>query len=91
MKRRDLIRQLEAAGYKKERDNGGANGDRCLRQKQGAVSGAALRFLQAGAVSRRKNRLSARGKTFLHPLFLPRHRELNENTAKSILRTAGLL
>ena len=54
MKRRDLIRQLEAAGYQKERDNGGTNGDRCLRQKQGAASGAALRFLQASAVSRRK-------------------------------------
>ena len=35
----------------------GTNGDRCLRQKQGAVSGAALRFLQAPAVVRR----SARG------------------------------
>ena len=39
----------------------GTNGDRCLRQKQGAVSGAALRFLQAPAVVRSKNRLSARG------------------------------
>ena len=40
---------------------GGTNSDRCQRQKQGAVSGAALRFLQAPAAARRKNRLSARG------------------------------
>ena len=40
---------------------GGTNIDRCQRQKQGAVSGAALRFLQAPAVARRKKRLSARG------------------------------
>ena len=40
---------------------GGTNSDRCQWQKQGAVSGAALRFLQAPAVARRKNRLSARG------------------------------
>ncbi|OUQ33779.1 hypothetical protein, partial [Faecalibacterium sp. An121] len=40
------------------------NGDRVLRTKQGAVSGAALRFLQAGADPHRKNRLSARGFIF---------------------------
>src|SRR5699024_5978662 len=40
---------------------GGTNSDRCQRQKQGAVSGAALRFLQAPAVPRRKKRLRARG------------------------------
>ena len=40
------------------------NGDRVLRTKQGAVSGAALRFLQAGSDPRRKNRLSARGFIF---------------------------
>ena len=40
--------------------SGGTNSDRCQWQKQGAVSGAALRFLQAGTVPRRKNRLSAR-------------------------------
>src|SRR5699024_11922947 len=40
---------------------GGTNSDRCQRQKQGAVSGAALRFLQAGTAPRRKKRLSARG------------------------------
>ena len=40
---------------------GGTNSDRVQRTKQGAVSGAALRFLQAPAVARRKKRLSARG------------------------------
>ena len=39
----------------------GTNSDRYQWQKQGAVSGAALRFLQAPAVARRKKRLSARG------------------------------
>lgn len=39
----------------------GTNGDRCLRQKQGAVSGAALRFSQGSAADRSENRLSARG------------------------------
>lgn len=58
MKRRDLIRQLEAAGYKKERDNGGHT----IYAKEGC-----------------------------RPIPVSRHRELNENTAKSILRTAGLL
>ena len=36
--------------------------------KQGAAAGAALRFLQAGSVPRRKNRLSARGFTWYHGL-----------------------
>ena len=58
MKRRDLIRQLEAAGYKKERDNGGHT----IYAKEGC-----------------------------RPIPVPRHRVLDENTAKSILRTAGLL
>ena len=40
---------------------GGTNSDRCQWQKQGAVSGAALQFLQASAAARRKNRPSARG------------------------------
>ena len=40
---------------------GGTNSDRVQRTKQGAVSGAALRFLQAPTTARRKNRLSARG------------------------------
>ena len=39
----------------------GTNGDRVLRTKQGAVSGAALRFSQGSAADRSKNRLSARG------------------------------
>ena len=39
----------------------GSDGDRVQWTKQGAVAGAALRFLQAPAVARRKNRLSARG------------------------------
>ena len=48
-------------GRKLGSPSGGTNSDRCQWQKQGAVSGAALRFLQAGTVPRRKNRLSARG------------------------------
>ena len=40
---------------------GGTNSDRVQWTKQGAVSGAALRFLQAGTAPRRKKRLSARG------------------------------
>ena len=38
----------------------GSGGDRVQWTKQGAAAGAALRFLQAPAVVRRKNRLSAR-------------------------------
>ena len=40
----------------------GKHNDRVQWTKQGVVFGAALRFLQAGSVPRRKNRLSARGK-----------------------------
>ena len=39
----------------------GSGGDRVQWTKQGAAAGAALRFLQAPAAARRKNRLSARG------------------------------
>ena len=39
----------------------GANGDRVLRPKQGAVRGAALRFSQGRSASRSENRPSARG------------------------------
>ena len=39
----------------------GKHSDRILWMKQGAVFGAALRFLQAPSAVRRKNRLSARG------------------------------
>ena len=48
-------------GRKLGSPRGGTNSDRVQRTKQGAVSGAALRFLQAPAMARRKNRLSARG------------------------------
>lgn len=57
MKRRDLIKALESAGYRKERDNG----DHAIYAKPGA-----------------------------RPIPVPRHRELNENTAKAILKAAGL-
>lgn len=57
MKRRDLIKKLEAAGYRKQRDDG----DHTIYAKQGG-----------------------------RPIPIPRHRELNENTARAILRCAGL-
>ncbi len=58
MKRRDLIKALESAGLRKERDNG----DHTIYAKPSA-----------------------------RPIPVPRHRELNENTAKSILKAAGLI
>lgn len=57
MKRRDLIRLLEAAGYSKVRDTG----DHTIYKKAGCAI-----------------------------LQVPRHREVNENTAKAILKDAGL-
>lgn len=57
MKRRDLVRRLEGAGYRLIRDDGGH---------------------------------SVYGKHNAQPISVPRHREINENTAKTILRTAGL-
>ncbi len=57
MKRRDLIKKLEAAGYKIDREDGGHT----IYEKEG-------------------NR----------PVQVPRHREINEITAKSILKAAGL-
>ena len=39
----------------------GNGSDRIQWMKQGAAVGAALRFLQAPSLARRKNRLSARG------------------------------
>ncbi len=57
MKRRDLIKRLEAAGYRLVRDDG----NHAIYQKPNAP-----------------------------PIAVPRHREINENTAKTILRTAGL-
>lgn len=56
MKRRDLIKKLEAAGYKIDRD-----GDHTIYEKQNS-----------------------------RPIQVPKHRELNENTAKAILKAAGL-
>ena len=57
MKRRDLVKKLEAAGYKVDRDDG----NHTIYEKAGE-----------------------------RPLQVPRHREINENTAKSILKAAGL-
>lgn len=57
LKQRDLIRALEAAGYRKERDTG----DHTIYAKPGS-----------------------------RPIPVPRHREINENTANGILRAAGL-
>lgn len=57
MKRRDLIKRLEEAGYQLVRDEG----DHTVYRKLNA-----------------------------QPIAVPRHREINENTAKTILRTAGL-
>ena len=56
MKRRDLIKKLEAAGYRLDRD-----GDHSIYEKEGC-----------------------------RPVQIPRHREINENTAKAIMRAAGL-
>lgn len=57
MKRRDLIKKLEAAGYTVDRDDG----DHTIYEKEGS-----------------------------RPLQVPRHREINEITAKAILKAAGL-
>ena len=57
MKRRDLIKKLEAAGYRIDRDNG----DHTVFEK-------------------------AEGR----PIQVPRHREINEMTARAILKAAGL-
>lgn len=56
MKRRDLIKKLEAAGYRLDRD-----GDHTIYKKEGC-----------------------------RPVQVPRHREINENTARAILKVAGL-
>lgn len=57
MKRRDLIKQLEANGYRKVRDNG----DHTI------FKASDKRAVQ-----------------------VPRHNEINEKTAKQILKVAGL-
>ena len=56
MKRRDLIKKLESAGYKADR-----NGDHTIYEKEGK-----------------------------RPVQVPRHREINENTARAILKVADL-
>lgn len=56
MKRRDLIKKLEAAGYIADRD-----GDHTVYEKTGS-----------------------------RPVQVPKHREVNENTARAILKAAGL-
>ena len=57
MKKRDLIKQLEQAGFKKVRDEG----DHTVYYKKGYP-----------------------------PLPVPRHTEINEYTARAILKRAGL-
>ena len=57
MKRRDLVKRLEAAGYRKARDDG----NHTVYMKPGSP-----------------------------PAIVPRHREINENTANNILKAAGL-
>ena len=56
MKRRDLVKKLEAAGYTVDRD-----GDHTIYEKTGS-----------------------------RPVQVPKHREINENTARAILKAAGL-
>lgn len=57
LKRRDLIRKLEAFGYKLDRDDG----NHSIYEKSGS-----------------------------RPVQVPRHREINEFTAKAILKAAGV-
>jgi len=57
MKRRDLVRKLEQAGYEKVRDDG----DHTIYRKKGHP-----------------------------PAQVPRHTEINEHTARAILKQAGL-
>ena len=57
MKRRDLVKKLEAAGYREKRNDG----DHAVYVKKDSRS-----------------------------VQVPNHREVNENTARSILKTAGL-
>ncbi|MEY8518798.1 type II toxin-antitoxin system HicA family toxin [Lachnospiraceae bacterium 29-84] len=57
MKRRDLVKKIESAGYRIARDDG----NHTVYEKKGT-----------------------------RPVQVPRHREINENTAKAILKAAGL-
>lgn len=56
MKQRDLLKKLQAAGYRVDR-----TGDHIILEKEGH-----------------------------RPIQVPNHREINENTAKAILKAAGL-
>jgi mRNA interferase HicA len=56
MKRKDLVKKLEAAGYRLDR-----TGDHAIYEQQGS-----------------------------RPVQVPNHREVNEYTAKAILRVAGI-
>jgi mRNA interferase HicA len=56
MKRRDLIKRLEAAGYTLDR-----TGDHAIYEKKGG-----------------------------RPVQIPNHREISEETAKAILKAAGV-
>jgi mRNA interferase HicA len=58
MKRRDLIRKLEEAGYHEDRNDGG----HAVFEKQDS-----------------------------RPVQVPNHREINDNTARAILRAAGII
>jgi mRNA interferase HicA len=56
VKRKDLIKKLEAAGYRLDR-----TGDHAIYEKHGS-----------------------------RPVQVPNHREINEYTAKTILKAAGI-
>ena len=56
MKRKVLIRKLEAAGYRRDR-----TGDHAIYEKPGS-----------------------------RPVQVPNHREINEYTAKAVLKAAGI-
>jgi mRNA interferase HicA len=56
VKRKDLIKKLETAGYRLDR-----TGDHSIYEKLGS-----------------------------RPVQVPNHREVNDNTAKAILRAAGI-
>jgi len=57
VKRKDLIKKLEKAGYRLDR-----TGDHSIYEKMGS-----------------------------RPVQVPNHREINEHTAKAILKAAGIL
>jgi mRNA interferase HicA len=57
LKRRDIIKKLESAGYHMARDDG----NHTVYERPGS-----------------------------RPVQVPRHREVNENTAKTILKIAGV-